>query len=63
MPIERNRPAKLLTLSPEAWARIDALAVLWGTSRSGAVERLARDAQVSTAPALPPKPPRRGRRG
>jgi len=46
-PQKRNRPAKLLTLSPEAWERLDAIAAARGTSRSGAVEQLIRRARLT----------------
>jgi hypothetical protein len=45
---KRNRPAKLLTLSPEAWERLDAIAAARGTSRSGAVEQLIRRARLES---------------
>ena len=47
-PQKRNRPAKLLTLSPEAWERLDAIAAARGTSRSGAVEQLIRRARLKS---------------
>lgn len=40
----RLRPAKLLTLSPEAWSALDALAARWGMTRSRMVEHLVREA-------------------
>ena len=45
---KRNSPAKLLTLSPEAWERLDAIAAARGTSRSGAVEQLIRRARMKS---------------
>jgi len=42
----RTRPAKLLTLSPEAWARLDLIAARSGLSRSATVEQLVRAADV-----------------
>jgi predicted transcriptional regulator len=47
MPNERRkRPMVTLTLSPEALARLDALAAERGQTRSGAVEQLVRNARV-----------------
>jgi len=43
----RKRPMVTLTLSPEALARLDALAEARGQSRSGAVEQLVRNARLS----------------
>jgi hypothetical protein len=42
----RNRPAKLLTMSPEAWERLDLIASRAGLSRSACVESLVRAAEV-----------------
>jgi predicted DNA-binding transcriptional regulator AlpA len=42
----RTRPAKLVTLAPETWVRVDELAARWGTSRSGAIERLVREVEM-----------------
>ncbi len=42
----RTRPAKLLTMSPEAWERLDAIAARAGQSRSATVERLVREAEM-----------------
>lgn len=44
----RTRPAKLLTLSVEAWARLDAIAAERGQTRSGAVEQLVRRARLKS---------------
>lgn len=41
----RKRPMVTLTLSPEALARLDAIASERGQSRSGAVEQLIRNAR------------------
>ena len=43
---KRKRPMVTLTLSPEALARLDALATERGQTRSGAVEQLVRNARV-----------------
>ena len=40
--VKRARPAKMLTLSPESWRQLDAMAAAHGTSRSAEVERLVR---------------------
>ena len=40
----RTRPAKLLTMSPEAWERLDLIALRAGLSRSATVESLVRAA-------------------
>lgn len=40
--VRRLRPAKMLTLSPEAWARLQELADAHGTKISNEVERLVR---------------------
>ncbi len=42
----RHHPAKLITMAPEAWERIDAIAARWGTTRSGALQRLVREAPM-----------------
>ena len=42
----RTRPAKLLTMSPEAWERLDAIASRAGLSRSACVEQLVRKAEM-----------------
>ena len=44
----RRRPMVTLTLSPEALARLDAIAAERGQTRSGAVEALIRNARVRT---------------
>ncbi len=44
--VGRSSPAKLLTMPEDAWARLDALADAWGTSRSGTVARLVREAEM-----------------
>jgi hypothetical protein len=43
---QRKRPLRSLTLSPEGWERLDEFARRWGLSRSGAVERLVREAPL-----------------
>lgn len=43
---ERNRPPVRLTLSPDAIARLDAIAAERGTTRSGAIEQLIRRARL-----------------
>ena len=43
---KRTRPMVTLTLSPEALARLDAIATERGQSRSGAVESLIRNART-----------------
>jgi DNA-binding TFAR19-related protein (PDSD5 family) len=45
---ERKRPMVTLTLSPEALARLDAIASARGQSRSGAVEQLIRRARLGS---------------
>lgn len=45
----RKRPMVTLTLSPEALARLDAIASERGQSRSGAVEQLIRRARLGGA--------------
>lgn len=45
---DRKRPMVTLTLSPEALARLDAIAAERGQSRSGAVEGLARKARLKS---------------
>lgn len=42
----RTRPAKLLTMSPEAWERLDLIASRAGLSRSAMVETLVRAAEM-----------------
>jgi hypothetical protein len=42
----RSRPAKIITLSPEAWARLDEMARRRGSSRSATVELLVREAEM-----------------
>jgi predicted transcriptional regulator len=42
----RTRPMVTITLSPEALARLDAIAAERGQSRSGAVEQLIRHARL-----------------
>jgi hypothetical protein len=44
--MSRKRPLLHLTLSPEAIARLDELAVRSGESKSGVVERLVREAEL-----------------
>ena len=44
---QRRRPMVTITLSPEALARLDALAEARGQSRSGAVEQLVRNARLA----------------
>ena len=46
----RTRPAKLVTLAPETWERLDKMARRTGTSRSGMLERLIRDAEMPRTP-------------
>ena len=46
---KRTRPAKLLTMSPEAWERLDLIASRAGLSRSAMVETLVRGAEVPRA--------------
>jgi Ribbon-helix-helix protein, copG family len=43
---KRTRPMVTLTLSPEALARLDAIAGERGQTRSGAVEQLVRNARL-----------------
>ena len=43
---KRTRPMVTLTLSPEALARLDAIAAERGQTRSGAVEQLVRNARL-----------------
>lgn len=43
---DRRRKMVTITLSPEALARLDELAESRGTSRSGAVEQLVRNART-----------------
>ena len=45
----RTRPAKLLTLSVEAWERLDLIASRAGLSRSAMVETPVRGAEVPRA--------------
>ena len=42
----RKRPLRTLSLSPDGWDRLDEIARRWGLSRSGAVERLIREATM-----------------
>ena len=42
----RKRPVVQLTLSPDAIARLDEMAVRCGETRSGMVERLIRDTDL-----------------
>ena len=44
----RKRPMVTITLSPEALARLDAIAAERGQTRSGAVEQLVRNARLAT---------------
>ena len=44
---KRSRPMVTITLSPEALARLDAIAEERGQSRSGAVEQLVRNARLA----------------
>lgn len=46
-PAKRNRPKKNLTLSREALARLAIIAEERGTTESGAVEQLIRNARIS----------------
>ncbi len=43
---KRSRPMVMITLSPEALTRLDAIASERGQSRSGAVEALVRNARL-----------------
>lgn len=43
---KRKRPLVHLSLSPEAIARLDEIATTRGTTRSGAVEQLVRNARL-----------------
>jgi predicted transcriptional regulator len=43
---KRTRPMVTLTLSPEALARLEAIAEARGTTKSGAVEQLIRNARL-----------------
>jgi hypothetical protein len=43
---KRKRPLRTLSLSPDGWGRLDEIARRWGLSRSGAVERLVREATM-----------------
>lgn len=45
---DRKRPMVTLTLSPEALARLDAIASERGQTRSGAVEQLIRRARLGS---------------
>lgn len=45
---DRTRPMVTLTLSPEALARLDAIAAERGQTRSGAVEQLIRNARLAS---------------
>jgi hypothetical protein len=42
----RTRPAKLVTLAPETWERLDKIAKRWRVSRAAAVERLVLEAEL-----------------
>lgn len=46
---KRRRPLVHLSLSPEAIARLDEIANVRGTTRSGAVEQLIRNARMRDA--------------
>ncbi len=46
--VRRSRPMVTLTLSPEALARLDAIASERGQTRSGAVEQLVRRARLGS---------------
>ena len=46
--VDRKRLMVHVTLSPEAVARLEAIATERGTSKSGAVEQLIRNARVRT---------------
>lgn len=43
---KRKRPLHTLSLSPDGWDRLDEISRRWGLSRSGAVERLIREATM-----------------
>ena len=43
---KRSRPMVTLTLSPEALARLEAIAIERGQTKSGAVEQLIRNARL-----------------
>ena len=45
----RNRPAKLVTLAPEVWAKLDEMAARRGSSRSAEVERAVKAAKMPKA--------------
>lgn len=57
MPEHRLRPPVRLTLSPEERARLDAFAERWGLTRSAAVARLVREAELPR-PLRPANEPR-----
>jgi hypothetical protein len=42
----RAYPAKLITMPADMWERLDEIAERWGTSRSGTVARLVREAEL-----------------
>src|SRR5208337_1494329 len=42
----RSNPLVSLTAPPAVWARLDDLAARWGTTRSGALQRLVREAEL-----------------
>lgn len=46
---KRTRPMVTLTFSPEALARLEAIAEARGTTKSGAVEQLIRTARIKEA--------------
>lgn len=58
----RTRPAKLLTMSPEAWARLDLIASRAGLSRSAMVETLVRGAEMRYLANVDVDPDKRGAR-
>jgi hypothetical protein len=43
---ERKKPMITLTLTPEAIDRLEQIAERWGTTRSGAVERMIRETDM-----------------
>ena len=45
----RTRPAKLVTLAPETWAKLDEMAARRGSSRSAEVERAVKAAKMPKA--------------
>jgi hypothetical protein len=53
---KRKRPAKLVTLSPEAWTMLDSYAENTGQSRSAAIEQLVRSVCAPLKAARPARP-------